>query len=450
MTSPRSGNRSPVTLAFGHFAGSGVAPGVLLLLCTLAALVWANSPWSSAYFHLWESELSIGFAGNRAGGSLHRWINDGLMAVFFLRVGLEIKRELLVGELSQPGQAVLPIAAALGGMILPALLFFAVNRGGPGAAGWGIPMATDIAFALGILALLGSRVPAGLKVFLTGLAIVDDIGAVVVIALFYTQAIQWSAILMAVGATGLLVLLNRWSIQSLVPYSVAGAILWMALHSSGVHATVAGVILALAIPSSTWINAVEYSRRTRDLLDGFDRSETGDLLVLTSRGQQDAIHEIEVTSSRAVAPLLRLEHSLHGTVNYLIVPIFALANAGVELSAARQAVSSPVAIGVVLGLLLGKPLGVMLFSVLAVRFGLARLPGGVSWPQVHGVAWLAGIGFTMSLFIGELAFRGGEMMVAARLGILGASAVAGVAGSLLVSGATQTRRKGEGMVRNGF
>lgn len=255
---------------------------------------------------------------------------------------------------------------------------------------------------------------------------------------------------MAVGATGLLVLLNRWSIQSLVPYSVAGAILWMALHSSGVHATVAGVILALAIPSSTWINAVEYSRRTRDLLDGFDRSETGDLLVLTSRGQQDAIHEIEVTSSRAVAPLLRLEHSLHGTVNYLIVPIFALANAGVELSAARQAVSSPVAIGVVLGLLLGKPLGVMLFSVLAVRFGLARLPGGVSWPQVHGVAWLAGIGFTMSLFIGELAFRGGEMMVAARLGILGASAVAGVAGSLLVSGATQTRRKGEGMVRNGF
>lgn len=430
---------SRVTASFQEFAERGVLSGLLLMACTALALVWANSPWSESYFHLWETPISVGLAGSPVSGSLHHWINDGLMAVFFLLVGLEIKRELLVGELASARHAALPIAAAIGGMIVPAGLYAMVNAGGVGAHGWGIPMATDIAFALGVLTLLGPRVPVGLKVFLTALAIVDDMGAVLVIAVFYTGAINWDALFVAIAATAVLFALNRAAVKGLGPYLLIGAVLWGALLSSGIHATIAGVILALMVPSRTTIDAAQFSTRARRLLDDFDRSETGDLLVLTSKGQQEAIYALDVTSSAAVAPLLRLEHALNGAVAFFIMPLFALANAGVPLSGAGDLLGSPVTLGVALGLMIGKPLGVMLFSWLAIRLRLAHLPGGVTWPQLHGASWLAGIGFTMSLFVGSLAFGEGELLDAAKLGILGASAVAGLGGWILVQASTRQR-----------
>jgi NhaA family Na+:H+ antiporter len=424
--------RGRLSAAFDDFAKRGVLAGVLLMVATVVALAWANSPWSASYFHLWEFELAVGPTDRPVSHSLHEWINDGLMAVFFLLVGLEIKRELLVGELSSARQAALPIAAAIGGMLLPALIYAAVNIGGAGSRGWGIPMATDIAFALGVLTLLGPRVPPGLKVFLAALAIVDDMGAVAVIAIFYTSTIQTGALALAGLTMVLLFGLNRAQVRSLTPYLLLGLVLWGALLSSGIHATIAGVMLALAIPSRTRINAAEFSSEARALIDDFDRSETGDLLVLTSKGQQEALYALEVASTEVQAPLIRMEHALHGIVGYTIMPVFALANAGVVLSGIGEVMTDRIAIGVMLGLLLGKPGGVMLFSWLSVRLGLAGLPAGVSWGQLHGASWLAGIGFTMSLFVSGLAFSAEEMLTAAKLGVLAGSIVAGVVGWRLI------------------
>lgn len=428
MRSSRLPPLNRVTASFQDFAERGVLAGLLLIAATATALAWANSPWAESYFHLWETRVSIGLANQPVSGTLHHWINDGLMAVFFLLVGLEIKRELLVGELSSRQHAALPLAAAVGGMVVPALIYVAINAGGPGRIGWGIPMATDIAFALGVLTLLGPRVPVGLKVFLTALAIVDDMGAVVVIAVFYTSAIAWGALALAAVAMAALVAMNRLGIRHLGPYLLAGLVLWGAFLSSGVHATIAGVLLALAIPSRTKINALEFSQRARALLDDFDRSETGDLLVLTSKNQQEALYALDVASSSAQAPLLRLEHVLHGPVSYVIMPLFALANAGVALDGLTGVLVDPVTIGVAAGLLIGKPGGIMLLSWLAVRSGWAQLPSGVGWRDIHGASWLAGIGFTMSLFVGSLAFGEGELLTAAKVGILLGSLVAGTVG----------------------
>ncbi len=430
---------SSKTAPFADFAERGVLAGLLLMACTVIALAWANSPWADSYFHLWEIELSVGLASRPVSGSLHHWINDGLMAVFFLLVGLEIKRELLVGELSSPRHAALPIAAAIGGMVVPATLYALTNLGGEGAAGWGIPMATDIAFALGVLTLLGSRVPTSLKVFLTALAIVDDMGAVLVIALFYTSSISLGALALAGGTLLVLVALNRLGVRALFPYLLAGLVLWGALLSSGIHATIAGVLLALAIPSRTRINALEYSTAARSLLDDFDRSETGDLQVITSKGQQEALYAMDMVSSGAQAPLLRLEQYLHGPVSFLIMPLFALANAGVDLTGVTGVMAERITLGIILGLVVGKPLGVMLFSFLAVRAGAASLPEGVDWRALHGAAWLAGIGFTMSLFVGSLAFGEGAHLTQAKVGILLGSLVAGVVGWRLVSRAARAR-----------
>ncbi len=427
MTEPRRQKRP--TASFADFAERGVLSGVLLIAVTALALVWANSPWSETYFHLWETEVSLGLAARPVTASLHDWINDGLMAVFFLLVGLEIKRELLVGELSSIRQATLPLAAAVGGMVVPAVLYWLLNMGGEGARGWGIPMATDIAFALGVLTLLGPRVPVGLKVFLTALAIVDDMGAVLVIALFYTSTISWGAIGLASVAMVVLLTMNRLGVRQILPYLLAGIALWAALLTSGVHATIAGVLLAVTIPSRTRINAEEFLRKGRSLLDDFESSETGDLLVLTSKGQQEALYELDRNASAVQAPLLKLEHVLHGPVSFLIMPLFALANAGVSLEGVGGALIDRVTIGVIVGLLVGKPVGVMLFSWLAVRLRFADVPANVSWRDLHGAAWLAGIGFTMSLFVGNLAFgEGSAQLTAAKVGILIGSLVAGTVG----------------------
>ena len=430
---------------FQEFVRTGALGGAALLACTVVAIAWANSPWADRYFGLFESVFAIGPASAPLAKTLHHWINDGLMAVFFLLVGLEIKRELLVGELSTLRQAALPIAAALGGMIVPAAVYAVLNRGGDGAEGWGIPMATDIAFALGVLALLGPRVPVGLKVFLAAFAIVDDMGAVLVIAIFYTSSLSWLALGAAAAIIVALFCLNAFKVGALAPYLLFGALLWLALLSSGLHATIAGVILALTIPVRTRINAREYSARARGLLDEFDRTETGDLLVMTSKGQQEAIQQLDVASDEVQGPLLRLEHALHSTVAFVIMPIFALANAGVRVGEVGQLGASPIMIGVALGLLLGKPLGITLCGWLAVRFLGASFPTGVTMQMIHGVSWIGGIGFTMSLFIAGLAFEESLQLDAAKFGILAGSLLAGVIGFMLVRQATNSSQPGVGV-----
>ena len=367
--------------------------------------------------------------------TLHQWINDGLMALFFLLVGLEVKREALVGELASPRQAALPIAAAIGGMIVPAAMFALASGGGAAARGWAIAMATDIAFALGILAMVAPRAPNGLKVFLAAVAIVDDIGAVLVIALFYTSDISWHAVEMAGLCLVALVAMNRLGVRQLTPYLAVGVVLWFFVHESGVHATVAGILVALAIPVRTRINAAESSARTRDLLADFDRAETGDLSVLTSKGQQEAIFALERASEQATAPLLRLEHGLHGLSAFVVMPLFAFSNAGVTLSGLSV---DRVTLAVFAGLAIGKPLGIMAAAFMVVRSRLAGLPQGVTWTALHGCAWLGGIGFTMSLFIATLAFEGTPLIDSAKVGILGASALAGIVGAVVVRSGLRT------------
>ncbi|MFN8573649.1 MAG: Na+/H+ antiporter NhaA [Gemmatimonadaceae bacterium] len=432
---PRTGTApllSRALLPFQEFARTGALGGIVLLACAVVALLWANSPWGDSYFELWESVLTIGPASAPLSQSLHHWINDGLMAVFFLLVGLEIKRELLVGELATARQAALPIVAAVGGMVVPALMYVMLNRGGEGAAGWGIPMATDIAFALGVLTLLGPRIPVGLKVFLSAFAIVDDMGAVLVIALFYTASISMVALGAAGGILLLLIMLNVRGVQALTPYLVLGVMLWLALLSSGLHATIAGVLVALTIPARTRINATEYSARARALIDAFDATETGDGLVITSKGQQEAIHALDVASNEVQGSLLRLEHALHGAVAFGIMPIFALANAGVRVEEIGQLAFNPITLGVALGLVLGKPIGITAFAWLGVRAGWATLPSQVSMRMIHGAAWIGGIGFTMSLFIAGLAFGESMRLDAAKFGVIGGSLLSGMVGYLLL------------------
>jgi NhaA family Na+:H+ antiporter len=418
---------------FHRFFSTAAAGGLVLLVCTAVALVWANSQWAGAYHRLWETPVTLGAPGFGLTLPLHGWVNDGLMAVFFFLVGLEIKREVLVGELAARRSAALPVAAALGGMLVPAALYAAVNAGGPGATGWGVPMATDIAFALGILALLGDRVPNGLRVFLAALAIADDLGAVLVIAIFYTSALHWGALAGAVAVLVLLVGLNRAGARRPLTYALLGIVLWRFVLASGIHATVAGVLLALTIPARRRIDEAEFVARAEASLADFRAADEPGTEVLTTRGHLEAIQSMENACDAAQAPLQKMEHALHGLVAYVIMPIFALANAGVPLGGGvGRAFQSPIALGVALGLLLGKPIGITLASYLAVRARAAELPAGVGWRHVHGAGWLGGIGFTMSLFIAGLAFGDPAVLDTAKLGVLGGSVSAGVIGYLLL------------------
>ena len=432
---------------FQEFANRASSSGILLIAAAIGALVWANSPWGASYSGLWETKLSIGLGSFSIEKDLTHWINDGLMAVFFLVVGLEIKREILVGELSSPRRAALPLAAAVGGAVLPAVIYVAINFGTEGVSGWGIPMATDIAFALGVLALLGERVPLGLKVFMTALAIVDDILAVMVIALFYTSDISWGAL--AVGAAFLvaLIMANLAGVGKPLVYGLLGIGLWLCFLQSGVHATLAGVLLAMTVPASSFIDTGEFLKRSRGLLDHFEQvGERGDA-VLCNEERQGALHGLNRANEDVEPPLQEMEHALHPWVVFVIMPIFALANAGVVLGEDFAAtLLSPVSLGVVAGLLLGKQFGITLFAWLAVKSGISEMPQGVSWVHIYGAAWLAGIGFTMSLFISDLAFAGSSLLDVAKLGILAASLIAGIAGFLILRRTTvlpTTEREGE-------
>lgn len=425
---------------FVRFTRLETSGGITLLVAALIAMIWANSPWWESYHHLWETRVRAGFGDFTMEMTLHHFINDALMAIFFFLVGLEIKREMLVGELASLRAAALPIAGAIGGMVAPALLYTSLNYGGPGSAGWGVPMATDIAFALGVLALLGPRVPLGLKVFLAALAIADDMGAVIVIAIFYTPDVKVFALVLSAALLATMALMNRAGVRHPAAYAIVGLGLWGAVFASGVHATVAGVLGALTIPARTRVDTMEYLTRGRRLLDDFDDAGIEGESVLTNRGQQDAVHAMEDICEAAQTPLQRLEHALHLPVNFFIIPLFALANAGVHLSGGLgEAFTSPVTLGVILGLVVGKPLGITLASWLAVKAGWAALPAGTDFRGILGVGALGGIGFTMALFIGTLGFGDGSPLLdSAKVGILSASVIAAILGSILVSRMTRS------------
>jgi Na+:H+ antiporter, NhaA family len=401
------------------------ASGVFLLLCTVVALALANSPWAQGFADVWQTRLTVAIGAFELSKPLLLWVNDGLMTVFFFVVGLEIKREIVTGELRDPKKAALPVMAALGGMVAPAAIYLLLQNGQPGEPGWGIPMATDIAFVVGFLALLGPRVPIGLKILLLSLAIADDIGAVLVIAIFYSSSISASYLGLAALGFGLTILLNRIGVRSVPMYLVVGALIWFAFLKSGVHPTVAGVLLGLLTPSSVWVsvqdllNLIEHARRR---LIGEQNGEV-------EHHQKPMFGEIQYAAREAVSPVERLETGLHPWVAFGIMPIFALANAGVSIE--WQAICHPVALAVTAGLVLGKPLGILVFSWLAVTVGLARLPSGVNWRMMLGAGCLAGIGFTMSLFIAGLALKE-DLLDAGKIGTLLGSAISAIVGSALL------------------
>jgi NhaA family Na+:H+ antiporter len=410
--------------------------GIILILVTLMAIIWANSGWYSSYHALWH-ELKFGFSFGKfeLKNSLQHWINDGLMAVFFFTVGLEIKREVLAGELSSLKKASLPIMAAVGGMIFPAIIFAIININNPEYRnGWGIPMATDIAFVLGILSLLGKKVPVTLKIFLTALAIADDLGAILVIALFYTETINYSDLLN--GAFFLIVLMvaNRMGIRRTAFYAIVGFTgVWLSFLYSGIHATIAGVLIALTIPVRTKISESTYIDRLTDLLDRFKKAKPNDVSLLTAK-QAHLVSDIERLSVDATTPLQKLEHALHPITAYFILPVFALANAGIHMEGSFiDLVLHPISLGIIAGLLIGKFVGISLLCKLAVWLKLAELPEGTSWRHIYGAGFLAGIGFTMSIFIASLAFLDEQFVQIAKAGIFVASFLAAIIGLTILS-----------------
>ncbi|MGE0795523.1 MAG: Na+/H+ antiporter NhaA [Acidimicrobiia bacterium] len=401
------------------FLTTELAGGVVLLVATIAALVWANSPWHAGYETLWHTVVDVGIGAHRFELDLREWVNDGLMAIFFLVVGVEIKRELVHGELRDPRRAALPVLAAVGGMVVPAILYAAINVGGDGAEGWAIPMATDIAFALGVLALVAPRAPSALRLFLLTLAIVDDIGAIVVIAVFYSSGLHLGWLLAAVGALLSVYLFRRNGLHYPPIFVVLGVFTWFALHESGVHATLAGVAMGLLAPAAPLLGPSDLEARADELLD-----------VSSPRAAKATTQLVRQSISR----LEWLEYGLHPWSSLLIVPLFALANAGVRLGGADalDSVTSSVATGVVVGLVVGKLVGITGAAWLACHFGVARRDPQLRWLDILGVAALGGIGFTVSLFITELAFDDARITDQAKLGILAASVLASMLGALVL------------------
>ncbi len=425
--------RPPAILRpFAEFFRLEAAGCILLLLAAASALILANSPLGPTYFGFWSTSFTVGGGEWAITKPFVLWVNDGLMAVFFFVVGLEIKREIVIGELSSFRKAVVPIMAAVGGMAVPALIYLAFNAGQPSARGWGIPMATDIAFALGILALMSKGAPLGLKIFLTAVAIIDDIGAVLVIALFYTSKVSVTALGIGAGILFILAVLNRVGIRSPHPYALLGIVLWLAVLKSGVHATVAGVVLAFFIPSQRALDEKTFLDHARAMLKMFEEGgpSPGPMPSMT---QRHAIQSLDCLARAAEAPLALLESRLHPWVVFFVIPLFAFANAGVTVEAGTSGLfQDPVMLGVSLGLFLGKPIGVLGFTWIAVRARMGSLPAGVGWTQIAGAAALCGVGFTMSLFIGGLAFELPAYVAHAKVGILLGSALSAVLGGALL------------------
>ncbi len=405
--------------------------GILLLAAAIIALIWANSPWGHTYTSLWEQKITVGAGDFLLSKPLLLWINDGLMAIFFFVVGLEIKRELIIGELSTFKNALLPVITAIGGMVVPAIIYVSINMNPETINGWGIPMATDIAFALGVLSLLGKNVPLSLRVFLTAVAIIDDLGAILVIAIFYSTNIS----LLMLGLAGItlliLIILNLLHVRSPLVYLLFGIVLWFLFLKSGVHSTIAGVLLAFTIPAKARINSKHFYETTMSVLDRI--KESGILSKETSVSSEihDHTYTIEEHCEKVTSPAQRLEHKLHPYVAFFIMPVFALANAGISFSGDTEIINS-ISIGIFLGLIFGKAIGVTLFTYIPVKLKISDMPASTNIGHIIGVAFLAGIGFTMSIFITSLAFKNIDFINTAKAGILAASLIAGIIGYIIL------------------
>jgi len=397
----------------------------------IVALILANSFISDGYLHFLHTPTFIQVGSCNISMSLHHWVNDGLMTLFFFVVGMELKREMLVGELSDMRQAALPIIAAIGGMVVPALIYLAFNHSGEAARGWGIPMATDIAFAVGVLVLLARRVPKALITFLVALAIADDLGAVLVIAIFYTHQLSFEWLITAGTLLLLLAVLNFIGVRRVLPYFVVGLLLWYALLQSGVHATLAGVLCAFAVPARSKYDPSLFSSRIKEILVRYDASILSGSNIMTNEKLHTIIQTLESGARGVQTPLQRLEHSLHLPVAFLVIPIFALFNAGIPIHVGElsETLTHPVMLGVMLGLVLGKFIGITGACWLALRFSIGQLPSGTCFSQIAAVSFLGGIGFTMSIFIAELGLSGQEeFLLMAKTGVLAASVLSGVLG----------------------
>jgi NhaA family Na+:H+ antiporter len=418
---------------FQWFFNKEVIGSLLLLLASLGAVLIANSTLYGWYEHLLHMDVTLHVDRLRISRSLLHWVNDGLMTLFFFTVGLEIKREVMVGELASPKQALLPVIAAAGGMLMPGLIYLAFNAGGPGVHGWGIPVATDIAFSLGAIAILGRKLPVGLRIFLTAFAIADDLGAVVIIALFYTQGIT-TVYLQASGVCVLILLMGNLLWLRWIPfYLVMGVATWICVMGSGVHATVAGVVVAMLVPARGKYNTIRFVNEAQAIISGMTTDRRIDAAwysIFLRPDHQNAVHALELALHNVETPLQRLEHALHPWVVYLVLPVFAFFNAGLPLQAMSlaEAAANPIALGCTLGLLLGKPLGVSLAAYAAVRMGVAALPENVRWPHIVGAGMLGGIGFTMSLFISGLSFTDVMFLNYSKLGVLAGSVLSAAAG----------------------
>ena len=409
-----------------HFIHTEEMGAGVLLLATAAALGWANSPWSDAYVDFWHTYISFDIHIFAISENLEHLVNEGLMAVFFFVVGLEIKRELLHGELSSARKAALPVVAAVGGMATPALIYVLFNTSGDGLVGWGVPMATDIAFALGVLALLGRRVPAELRVFLLGLAVVDDLGAIAIIATFYTEMIDWTNLGLGLGLFAVMAACIRLGVRSLGFYLILCVVMWQFFLESGIHATLMGVMVAAIIPAEPYLQRRDYAAAVDDLLHDYR-------LAMENNDEEKAqavVAQIERLSRGTEGPMERIERIVHPWVSFAVLPLFALANAGIVFTSdtLSEAASSRVTLGVAAGLLLGNPLGVLGMTWLAVRLGIGQLPSGVGWRHVLGAGFLAGIGFTVAIFVSGIAFDDPAVVDQAKMGVFAASLVAGATG----------------------
>ena len=431
-----------VLTPFEEFIHRQTTSSILLMVTAVIALLFANSSYAYLYEQIQHIDIGINIGNWSLENTLHHWVNDGLMALFFFVVGLELKREIMVGELANLRQAALPIVAAIGGMVVPALIYIAINPEGDAARGWGIPMATDIAFALGAIALLARRVPKALITFLVALAIVDDLGAVVVIAVFYTETINIAWLTTAGLFFGMLMMLNLSGIRKITPYFILAIFLWYAMYESGVHATLAGVLGAFSVPARPKYNPARFSEQVKDAIGKFDACHINGQSIMNNDQMRGIVHSLESGALQVQAPLQRLEHAWHLPVAYLVIPIFALFNAGIPLDLASlgQTLAHPVTLGVAMGLILGKVLGIAATSWVAIKLGIATLPANTQFNQIIGVSLLGGIGFTMSIFIAELGFiHQPELLLMAKTGILFASLFAGIAGFiwLYIAGSKQ-------------
>jgi Na+:H+ antiporter, NhaA family len=435
-----------IILPFRSFASLQASGGILIVLVTIIALWWVNSDYAGSYNRLLDTHLLVGHDGLHFNKPLHFWINEGLMTFFFFVVGLEIKREILVGELASPRKAALPLIAALGGMIVPASIFLLFNPSGPAATGWGIPMATDIAFTLGALTVLGRRIPRSLVVFLAALAIVDDLGAVLVIALFYTAQISFFYLQVALLMFLILAVINLLGFRSPLPYILFGCLVWLAMSLSGIHSTVAGILVAMTIPARSRIDTDKFLGEAKTVLESFECAGDCGRSLYGNAQHQEAVRTLGVLCDKVEPPLLRIEHALDPWVVFVVVPIFALANAGVrlEVSSLGHILTSPLSLGITLGLVLGKQIGIFTSAWIAVKSGLAAMPARANIYHLYGGSILCGIGFTMSLFIADLAFGRAEMLDTAKVSILAGSLISFIVGMAVLLAASRPRRKGRG------